>query len=291
MRSLRSALATVTETRASLRPPEQGATSSRSLVAGTNALFRARESLRSEGDRILLDGWASRFVERHPLVQVLRGARFVLPPLRRELERLQVAHCTRHRSIDVLVEQSIAEGFRQVVIVGAGFDSRCWRIGGEGVRWFEIDLPATLVRKAQLLGTTSPATWVMADLNRDGLSLLPGLDFDPAQPTCYVLEGLVHYLPAATLDRLVAELAPRARVLVSFIDPAMVPEASVVFTSLVKLVREAPRQTFPAEALAARFGGFRLTGHWAFQAQVETFAPAARGRPVGVSQDVVRLER
>lgn len=289
MRSLRSALATLTETRDSLRPPEAGPTPSRSLVAGTNALFRARETQRP--DAILRDDWAGRFVEHHPLVQVLRGARFVLPPLRAELERLQVAHCTRHRTIDALVAEAIADGFRQVVIVGAGFDSRCWRIGGEGVKWFEVDLPATLVRKAALLGITSPAIWVMTDLNHEGLDLLPRVDFDASLPTCYVLEGLVHYLPAATLSRLVSALAPRARVLVSFIDPAMVPEASVVFTSLVKLVREAPRQTFTAEALAARFEGFRLTGHWTFQEQVAAFAPAARGRPVGVSQDVVRLER
>lgn len=287
----RRALHAVAETRHSLRPAERR-TGGRSLVAGANALFRAAEAERPPASRILADGYAARFAERHPLVQAIRVGRFVAPPLARELARLQVAHCTRHRALDALVAEALAEGFTQVVTLGAGYDTRPLRIGGPA-RWFEVDVPETAALKRRRL-PESPATAIEADLIVDGLPLA-GTGFDADAPACFVLEGLVHYLPAATLDALLATMGagPRRRVLLSFIDPAMVPRASVAFTSLVKVVREAPRQYLTPEALAERAApaGLRLTGHWPFAAQVAAFAPGARGRAVGVSQDVARLDR
>lgn len=294
------------ESRHRLRPPGEGVGADRSLVAGVNALFRAAEARRPAADRILNDPFAEVLGERHPLITAIAHARPVLPPLRRELDRLQVAHCTRHRALDVLVEAALADGFTQVVLVGAGYDTRVLRLpGAAAARWYEVDRPGTFARKAARLvavlggsarsasafGPGSSAIAVPADV-RNGLAApLVQAGFDATQPSCYVLEGLVHYLPPAVLDRLAAELTPQARVLVSFIDPVMVPAASVVFTSLVKVLREAPRQTFTAADLAARFPGFRLAGHWPFAAQVSAFAPAAAGRSVGVSQDVAQLDR
>jgi methyltransferase (TIGR00027 family) len=48
----------------------------------------------------------------------------------------------RTRYIDDVLRDSLSEGIEQVVILGAGFDSRAYRIAGiEQVRVFEADLP------------------------------------------------------------------------------------------------------------------------------------------------------
>ena len=56
---------------------------SRSLVAGVNAEFRARETALPDGQRILSDPWARLFSEGDPRVRLLRAGRWLWPPLRR----------------------------------------------------------------------------------------------------------------------------------------------------------------------------------------------------------------
>ncbi|MEZ4471620.1 MAG: class I SAM-dependent methyltransferase [bacterium] len=122
---------------------------------GANALFRAAEAARPAGQRIVDDPYAARFSERHPLVQAIRASRFAVPPVARELARLQVAHCTRHRALDVLVEEALGDGYTQIVTLGAGYDTRPLRLGG-GARWFEVDAPETAARKRALLPGRRP---------------------------------------------------------------------------------------------------------------------------------------
>src|SRR5215475_8105975 len=96
----------------------------RSLVAGVNALFRANESRRPEGQRLLSDAFADVLSERDPRVSAIRYARFAVPDLRRIVDELQTAHCVRHRAIDELVLEAVRGGFRQIVSIGAGYDMR-----------------------------------------------------------------------------------------------------------------------------------------------------------------------
>jgi methyltransferase (TIGR00027 family) len=50
----------------------------------------------------------------------------------------------RTRYIDYVLTRSLAEGLDQLVILGAGFDSRAYRIAGlDQVQVFEVDLPGT----------------------------------------------------------------------------------------------------------------------------------------------------
>src|SRR5947209_8866540 len=41
------------------------------------------------------------------------------------------------------VTAALDGGIHQLVIVGAGYDSRAWRLSRPGVRFFEVDHPAT----------------------------------------------------------------------------------------------------------------------------------------------------
>ena len=151
-------------------------TGTRSLVAGVNALFRSREAQAPARARLLHDPYAHLFGERHPLVFALRALRFLLPPLRRLIDELQTAHCVRHRSIDELCLQAVArDGFRQVVVLGAGYDTRPLRLGERlpPVRWIEVDHPATAARKARLSARSrlpGSARRISLDLERDELA-------------------------------------------------------------------------------------------------------------------------
>src|SRR3954466_10131911 len=50
----------------------------------------------------------------------------------------------RTAAIDAAVRESIAAGVRQLVILGAGYDGRAWRMPElSGVKVFEVDQPAT----------------------------------------------------------------------------------------------------------------------------------------------------
>src|SRR5215831_12904979 len=57
----------------------------------------------------------------------------------------------RTRYIDDRLRDALAGGVEQVVILGAGFDSRAYRIPGiERTRVFELDHPATQAQKRAL---------------------------------------------------------------------------------------------------------------------------------------------
>ncbi len=291
----------LTERSDKLRTIDKGP-SKRSLIAGANALFRAVESKRPPGQRIVYDPLAQNLTDDHFLILLVRIARFLIPPLYLEVERLKTAHCTRHRAMDERVKQALDDGFTQIVIVGAGYDTRASRFAprARGVCWFEIDTPHTAAYKCAKLqglpGVNEDVQRGTGDLVTDGLrALLQQTNFVRDKPTCFVLEGLIHYLPPACLEEIIhtaSDGEARRRVVLSFIDPEMVKASSPVFAGLVKALREVPRQYFPPHVLEQRFAayGFSSAGHWPFAKQVQDFAPEAASRSVGVSQDVAQFD-
>lgn len=110
----------------------------------------------------------------------------------------------RHRLIDALLEQAIAEGrVTQVIEIAAGFSPRGWdfkRRHGRRLRYIEADLPHMAEWKLQRLernGLLLPGHRVqpldaLADLGPLSLSALAGR-LDPAQGTAIVTEGLLNY--------------------------------------------------------------------------------------------------
>jgi methyltransferase (TIGR00027 family) len=268
---------------------------SRSLVAGINAHFRHRETLRPEGDRVLEDPFAALLAEDHLVLRLLALLERLVPAVRRTAAAQATAHNVRHASIDALVRAAVADGFGQVVLVGAGYDMRAARIGG-GV-WFEVDQPAVAARKERLLAGR-PGVPVVArvalDVRRDPLGpALVAAGWNPGAPTCFVVEGLVHYLARTRVETLLAAMATppaggRRRVVMSYIDPGMSRRVTSVFRELVRLLGEIPRTYFTAAELGACFAaaGLGPLRSWDHAGQVRTFAPAAVGRPAGLTQEV-----
>jgi methyltransferase (TIGR00027 family) len=120
----------------------------------------------------------------------------------------------RTRFFDDQVLAAIGAGTRQVVILGAGYDDRALRFRTAGVRFFELDHPATQADKAQRLqsmNATHGPFLVPADFSRDDAGdILAAHGHDAHQPSLFTCEGLLVYLDQQACVRLLAALRARA---------------------------------------------------------------------------------
>ena len=107
---------------------------------------------------------------------------------------------------DRVTTAAIDAGIGQVVIGAAGYDGRAFRYARPGVRWFEVDHPATqadkLERLARLGLDTGHIRFIAADFTADPITeplLAAGLD--ATAPALFTLEGIAVYLDLDTLTR------------------------------------------------------------------------------------------
>jgi methyltransferase (TIGR00027 family) len=111
---------------------------------------------------------------------------------------------------DRVVVQVLDRGIAQVVIGGAGYDGRALRYAKPGVRWFEVDHPATqadkLARIARLGIAAPQVTFIPADFTVGpvaGPLLAAGLD--PARQALFLFEGVAVYLERRDNERVLTE--------------------------------------------------------------------------------------
>jgi methyltransferase (TIGR00027 family) len=108
---------------------------------------------------------------------------------------------TRTRYFDDMLDAQIVAGIRQVVILGAGLDTRAVRKHSTDVRYFEIDDAATMELKRRCYADAcidAGVTLISGNYVTDGLIdllRLNGFDFD--LPTYLIWEGNVMYMPLA----------------------------------------------------------------------------------------------
>ncbi|MFG1927590.1 class I SAM-dependent methyltransferase [Cryptosporangium sp. NPDC048952] len=203
--------------------------SSGSKTAVHVALFRALESVRD--DRLFSDSYARLFLPRG--YRVAAGvARF--RPVGRRLEQYIDARwggprgsaVARTRLIDDWVDDAVSRGARQLLVLGAGFDSRAHRLPAlSSVDVFEVDHPATQASKQRILAgrTRSDVRFVPVDFLYDDLgSALASAGFSPTVQTVVVWEGVTNYLTAAAVDVTLRYLGGiRGEVIFTYVDKAV----------------------------------------------------------------------
>jgi methyltransferase (TIGR00027 family) len=113
---------------------------------------------------------------------------------------------------DLLAEAYERNGARQLVLLGAGFDARAWRVPLPDLRVFEVDQPTTFNVKEPLVKnealTVAERRAVPADFTVRGAwsRSLKAAGFDPAVPTVWLLEGLLMYLSASDTQDLMQDV-------------------------------------------------------------------------------------
>jgi methyltransferase (TIGR00027 family) len=108
---------------------------------------------------------------------------------------------------DAQVRSALDAGIGQVVVVGAGYDSRAWRFADDGVQFYELDHGTTQRDKMRRAPANGPK-YVEADLWTQGAAeILLDHGLDGAQPALFILEGLTMYLSEDVVRRQLTDLA------------------------------------------------------------------------------------
>jgi methyltransferase (TIGR00027 family) len=193
-----------------------------SHTAALVCLYRAIESRRPPATRLFDDPFAPRFLgwrfrtalhlARLPVV----GAAMPWSLVDGHWSGPRGTVSVRTRYIDDCLREALRHGMKQVVILGAGFDCRAYRIPD----------PATQeVKKRRLGALPSHVTYVPIDFTVSTLdAALPAAGFRGDAQTFFICEGVTHYLPAHAVDvlfRYIGRSAAGSRLVFTYIHRGM----------------------------------------------------------------------
>lgn len=195
-----------------------------SITARGAAAARAIESEKPEGERMLYDPYAAVFTDEE--------GRAFMENLDRLFPGVHLTHVSRAWAIDEHVKREVMAGVRQVVVLGAGYDSVAYRmeeLRREGVKVFEVDEPTTSGQKQakvrEILGRLplERVVYIQVNFERETLEdmkrKLLEQSYDPKEKTVFTLGGVLPYLNEEAADSLFR-----------FIASTSGPGSSVVFT-------------------------------------------------------------
>jgi methyltransferase (TIGR00027 family) len=152
----------------------------------------------------------------------------VLAAIRQKLEAASPGgyefFIARTAYLDEIFAQALRDDLPQIVLLGAGYDTRACRYRDliQNTRIFELDTPVTQQHKRGLLqqaNVTIPPqlVFVPIDFTRDDMAeTLTHAGYRPDRKTLFIWEGVCYYLPPQTVDetlRFVREHAPAGSIL------------------------------------------------------------------------------
>jgi len=169
----------------------------------------------------------------------------------------------RKRWIEDAVRGALGRGCRQVVILGAGFDTLAARLAPQfpTVQFIEIDHPATQAPKRAAVERRN-LEFAAADLAHLPLAQALGASrYRPGEPSVFVLEGLLMYLTAEQVGALFAAIGDEA--VFTVMEPRRdgrlaFHNATWVERALLALWKEPFRWAVPRERLPQFLAGWQV---------------------------------
>ncbi len=224
-----------------------------SRTAQGAAAVRALESYRPKEDRLFEDRLARGFVGLG-ILGLLRSPGIgagILRMRERQFPGARGGLLCRTRFIDDLVTDALAESFDQVVILGAGADTRAYRVPGiERTRVLEVDHPGTQrwkkVRLMRMLGRLpAHVVFVPIDFDRQELdAAMATADFRDGARTFFIWEGVTQYITAEAVDatfRYISHAsAAGSRIVFTYIHRGII-DGSAIFEGVQKLMSKLQR--------------------------------------------------
>ena len=193
---------------------------------GATAFFPScvRAMEKDEARPLFEDPFAAWFIDEEATEKFRRLIRTF--PAVRETARYRV--CIMNETL----ERAIADGVKQVVTLGAGFDMRSQIFRAQGVRFCDVDQPAVLEFKRKILEArgVAPCTSIPGNyLEIDLPGKLSEAGFDLEAPILFIWEGNTMYLPAQLihdfLDRLRARI-PRMAIAFDYFSEKIINRTS-----------------------------------------------------------------
>lgn len=185
------------------------------------ALQRFGETMLPEGVRIFSDPYAIHFLDPailawtrdHPVETKAIG-----DEIEQKMPGWSNAIRGRIRYFDDIVQDAPRKGFSQLVILGAGYDTRAERIVAlDGhMKIFEIDRPEIVTRKIEILSSIVPklpahVAFIPFDMARgDCWQPLVDAGWSAEAKTLFLLEGLLMYLTEDAARSLLTGIAEHA---------------------------------------------------------------------------------
>jgi methyltransferase (TIGR00027 family) len=178
------------------------------------ALFRAIETVRPSHKRLFADPYATIFLDGE-LKVVIRLS--TLPFIGSLIPKIIQSKgpgalssgIARTKYIDDLLYQTIRDGAKQVIILGAGFDTRALRLDFlHSVPVIEIDHPDTAKLKIEKLKEAlgqlpSNVSYFQTDFNKQSLEdLASEHHLNVNIPTTVIWEGVTNYLTQQAVDNM-----------------------------------------------------------------------------------------
>lgn len=223
-----------------------------SRTAQLMALYRAMETRRPRSRRLFTDPYAIHFLDRDYrlacwLSSFPPAERLLYYLIQRRIPGALASGLARTRLIDDMLEQAVKEGVQQVIILGAGFDSRNLRLTSlRQLKVIEIDHPDTARRKLQILKAHTPSLplntcYLSIDFNQQSLEeLFRQQNVDLSIRTTLIWEGVTNYLQREAIDAvfdLTARMAKGSSVIFTYIDKKVLEEPTA-FLGAQRLIRD-----------------------------------------------------
>jgi len=186
-------------------PTRNNTRSGPSRTAERVAAFRAAESMLPQDLRVCYDPYAIRFTDPDRVSELTEYTDTHFPGLRNYV-------VARARHFDDVITLAAKTGLQQLVILGAGYDTRAYRIEEfrGRVRVFELDHPDTQQIKKEKIGEIfgglpEDVVYVPVDLEtQDFGSLLRESGYSPEKKTLFVMEGVIMYLTPPAIDAILS---------------------------------------------------------------------------------------
>jgi methyltransferase (TIGR00027 family) len=200
---------------------------------------------------------------------LLAASPIMLPMTKRMFPGLYEYIFARTQFFDELFTEALEENCPQIVLLGAGCDSRAYRFQScvKDSTIYEVDHPATQQVKRDLLrrgGIVIPAyvRFVAADLDRQPLGdVLTGNGLHTDRQTLFLMEGVIYYLTAEGVDSLldsIRECSP--------------PGSGLAFDYILESMVRGTCDRYGARQIASRVSSAGETFHFGIdEAHIESF--------------------
>ncbi|KQB40472.1 class I SAM-dependent methyltransferase [Flavobacterium aquidurense] len=233
-----------------------------SRTAQYMALFRALETRLNKKDRLFSDPYAIHFLDtklrfatrlsKYPAIR-----KYIENSIQKKVPGAFSSGIARTKYIDELLHKAILDGVKQVIILGAGFDTRALRLDFlKEVSVIEIDHPNTSNFKRQIyknrLGRIPDhIDFLQIDFNKQDLDQLAAQhNIDFSKPTAVIWEGVTNYLTEDAIKNTFAFISKFSK------------NSHIIFTYVHQEILENPKSFLGGEKLLNDLN--KLEEQWTF---------------------------